>query len=346
MISAAGLAGFVLISCIWWYLALSGFLPAFLLPDFVGGVRLEVPLPDGSMLPPHVLLDIYQIDSQDTGSIKEVRTGLTGREPFTDAVFRLFNVRNSQPAEDRAVPGRAPKLVIRPLVMKPGLYQLKIRVGDVIHTRAVQIPSMKDFRRSLEAGGRQVPLIVYKVPWEPETGPVFVRWSLRRSDTGSELTVDSVPEVIGSDLIYYAVSGKNVELNTGQFYDFTFNAPGYESRTVRAWLESGISEYVLDVNLLPEPAELSLSSSLLFRKPKLHGENVYRYGGEEGGFRRIPYLRKDSSPLILLPGEYRLTCGPEGKTAEIKLNLKPGDALSYGLIRSEDKELKWIEVEK
>ena len=325
MTAIAGLTGLALLIGVWLTLALAGFMPAFLLPGNVGGVRLEVPLPDGSMLPPHVSLDVYQFDSVD---VNEIRSGLIGREPIKD----IFSREKSS------------KLVIRPVLMKPGLYQLKIRVGDVIHSRALQIPSMKDRRRALEDGSRRVPLIVLIVPWEPETGPVFVAWAVRRADTGSEMEKANIPEVVDGDGIKYAVPGNKVELNTGRYYDFTFNEPGYGQRTVRAWLESGIAEYNITANLLPEPAILSLSSSVLFKKPKLQGEYLYRNGGAEGGYRRIPLLRKESRELVLSPGEYRLTCGPEEKTAVANLVLRTGETVSYNLIRSEDKQLKWIEV--
>jgi hypothetical protein len=159
-----------------------------------------------------------------------------------------------------------------------------------------------------------------------------------------ELENQPVPLVSDADGVKYAVSGKDVELNTGRYYDFTFSVPGYVSRTVRAWLESGISDYSIEVSLMPEPAVLSLSSSLLFRKPEIQGESFYRYGGEEGGYRRIPFLGKDLKHLLLLPGEYRLSCGPEDEPAVLTLKLEPGDSPAYRLERSEDKKLKWIEV--
>lgn len=324
----AGLTGLALLTGVWWILALAGFMPSVLLPGNIGGIRLEVPLPEGSMLPPHVSLDVYQFDSMDLNGVIEIRSGLIGREPFRDVISR----------------DSSPKLVVRPVIVKPGLYQLKIRVGDVIHTRALQVPSMKDRRKALEDGSRRVPLIELIVPWEPETGPVFVTWTVRRADTGSELENALISKVLGGDAVEYAVPGKKVELNTGRFYDFTFKAPGYGQRTVRAWLESGIAEYNITADLLPEPAILSLSSSAFFRKPKLQGEYIYRHGGAEGGYRRVPFLRKESRALVLPPGEYRLTCGSEDHTATVNLVLGPGETVSYNLMRSEDRQLKWIEV--
>ena len=345
MISAAFLGAGVLLGGIWWSLGVNGFLPAALLPDFTGGVRLEVPLPDNSLLPPHVLLGVYRAgDEDDEEKIKEVKIAVSGREPFTDAIFRFFESRRIEKSEsEEKIPG-VRRLTVRPVFVKPGIYQLKIRVGDVISTRAVLIPSMKDLRKTLEKGGRQIPLVDLRIPWEPKTGPVFVSWTVRRSDTGMELENQPVPLVSDADGVKYAVSGKDVELNTGRYYDFTFGVPGYVSRTVRAWLESGISDYSIEVSLMPEPAVLSLSSSLLFRKPEIQGESFYRYGGEEGGYRRIPFLGKDLKDLLLLPGEYRLSCGPEGEPAVLTLKLEPGDSLAYRLERSEDKKLKWIEV--
>lgn len=355
VIAGLSLAGLLLLTAIWWGLGVNGFLPSRLLPDFVGGVRMEVPLPDNSMLPPHVLLDVYQYSDtgDDTDKVKEIRVGLTGREPFSDALSRFIESRRirkeresgeSAPSEQPEVIPGISRLVVRPVFMKPGLYQLKIRVGDVISSRAVQVPSMKDLRLTMGSRGRQIPLVDLRTSWKPKTGPVFVRWTVRRSDTGMEIGDFPEPEVIGSDGVVYRVSGEEVELNTGRYYDFTFDVPGFESRTVRAWLESGISDYTLDVSLLPRPARLSLSSSVLLKKPRIQGESYYRYGDSEGGFRRIPFLGKDSKDLIVLPGDYRLSCGREGNQAVMNLKLEPGDSQSYRLVRDEDKKLKWIEV--
>ncbi len=345
LISAGSLAALLLLTGIWWTLAVNGFLPAFLLPDFIGGVRLEVPLPENTILSPHVLLDVYQYDTEaeNNEKVKEIKIGLNGREPLHDKFSRFLESRKAQDEENPVpLPPGVTRLHVRPVFVKPGFYQLKVRVGDVISTKAIQIPSMKDLRKSLDYKGRQVPLVDLSIPWQPKTGPVFVTWKLHRSDTGLELTDYPEPSVLGADGVAYAVSGKEVELNTGRYYDFTFNVSGFESRRVRAWLESGISDYTIELSLLPEPAVLSLSSALVFKKPKLQGEGYYRYGGSEGGFRRTPFLAKDAKVLVLLPGEYRLSCGSRGKSAEIELNLKPGDILSYRLERSDDKKLVWI----
>ncbi|MCD6342369.1 MAG: serine/threonine protein kinase [Spirochaetaceae bacterium] len=345
LISAGSLAALLLLTGIWWTLAVNGFLPAFLLPDFIGGVRLEVPLPENTILSPHVLLDVYQYDTEAESNekVKEIKIGLNGREPLHDRFSRFLESRKAQDEENPVpLPPGVTRLHVRPVFVKPGFYQLKVRVGDVISTKAIQIPSMKDLRKSLDYKGRQVPLVDLSIPWQPKTGPVFVTWKLHRSDTGLELTDYPEPSVLGADGVAYAVSGKEVELNTGRYYDFTFNVSGFESRRVRAWLESGISDYTIELSLLPEPAVLSLSSALVFKKPKLQGEGYYRYGGSEGGFRRTPFLAKDAKVLVLLPGEYRLSCGSRGKSAEIELNLEPGDAFSYRLERSEDKKLVWI----
>ena len=345
LISAGSLAALLLLTGIWWTLAVNGFLPAFLLPDFIGGVRLEVPLPENTILSPHVLLDVYQYDTEaeNNEKVKEIKIGLNGREPLHDKFSRFLESRKAQDEENPVpLPPGVTRLHVRPVFVKPGFYQLKVRVGDVISTKAIQIPSMKDLRKSLDYKGRQVPLVDLSIPWQPKTGPVFVTWKLHRSDTGLELTDYPVPSVLGADGVAYAVSGKEVELNTGRYYDFTFNVSGFESRRVRAWLESGISDYTIELSLLPEPAVLSLSSALVFKKPKLQGEGYYRYGGSEGGFRRTPFLAKDAKVLVLLPGEYRLSCGSREKSAEIELNLEPGDAFSYRLERSEDKKLVWI----
>ncbi|RKX80920.1 MAG: hypothetical protein DRZ90_05825 [Spirochaetes bacterium] len=345
LISAGSLAALLLLTGIWWTLAVNGFLPAFLLPDFIGGVRLEVPLPENTILSPHVLLDVYQYDTEaeNNEKVKEIKIGLNGREPLHDKFSRFLESRKAQDEENPVpLPPGVTRLHVRPVFVKPGFYQLKVRVGDVISTKAIQIPSMKDLRKSLDYKGRQVPLVDLSIPWQPKTGPVFVTWKLHRSDTGLELTDYPEPSVLGADGVAYAVSGKEVELNTGRYYDFTFNVSGFESRRVRAWLESGISDYTIELSLLPEPAVLSLSSALVFKKPKLQGEGYYRYGGSEGGFRRTPFLAKDAKVLVLLPGEYRLSCGSREKSAEIELNLEPGDAFSYRLERSEDKKLVWI----
>jgi len=357
-IAVISLAGLLLLAGIWWGLGVNGFLPSRLLPGFIGGVRMEVPLPDNFMLPPHVILDVYQYcdDGEDADRIREIRIGVNGREPFPDALNRfvesrrILKEREDGEAEDPGVsesqvilPGIS-RLVVRPVFMKPGLYQLKIRVGDVISSRAVQIPSMRDLRKTMESRGRQIPLLDLRTSWEPNTGPVFVRWTVRRSDTGMDISDFPEPEVLGGDGVVYKVIGDEVELNTGRYYDFTFDVPGYEKRTVRAWLESGISDYSLEISLLPRPARLSLSSSLILRKPRIQEEPYYRYGGVEGGFRRIPFLGKDSKDLILLPGDYRLSCGGEGQQAAVDLKLEPGDTSSYRLVRNDDKKLKWIEV--
>jgi serine/threonine protein kinase len=331
-IAAASLAGLAVASGIWWTLALSGFLPTFLLPDFAGGVRLEVPLPDGSTLPPHVSLEVYQFDSVDINNIK---TGLIGRDPVLSIVSRLWKRDDSDVSH---------KLVVRPVVVKPGLYQLKIRVGDNIQTRAVQIPSMKARRRSLADGIRRIPLIELVLPWEPEAKPVNVTWTIKRADTGSDLTDDVDVRILDEGNIEYAESGNTVLLNTDRHYDFTFMVPGYSDRTVRAWLESGIDDYTIEADLLPEPAILSLLSSTLLKKPRLEGNGFYRHGGAEGGYRRIPFLRKEPKKLILPPGDYRLTAGPEKSAAVLNLTLGPGETVSYELKRTEAKKLEWIEV--
>ncbi len=344
LISTGSLAALLLLTGLWWTLAVNGFLPAVLLPDFIGGVRLVVPLPENSMLPPQVLLDVYKYDTEagNNENLKEIKIGLSGREPLLDTLSRFMESRKTQD-EENPVPLRGvTRLHVRPVFVKPGFYQLKVRVGDVISTKAIQLPSMKDLRKSFNSRGRQVPLVELSTPWQPKTGPVFVKWNLRRSDTGLELIDYPEPSVLGADGVVYAVSGKEVELNTGRYYDFTFNVSGFESRTVRAWLESGISDYTLELSLLPEPALLSLSSELVFKKPKLQGEGFYRYGGSEGGFRRMPFLAKDAKVLELLPGEYQLSCGSRRKSAEIMLILKPGDTILYRLKRSDNKKLVWI----
>lgn len=344
LLSAGSLTALLLLAGIWWTLAVTGFLPAFLLPDFIGGVQLEVPLPDNTILPPHVLLDVYQYDTEAENSekVEEIKAGLNGREPLHDKLSRFLESRKNQDKNSPVPLSGVTRLYVRPVFVKPGFYQLKVRVGDVISTKAIQIPSMKSLRKSFDSRGRLVPLVNLSTLWQPKTGPVFVTWKLRRSDTGMALTDYPEPSVHGVDGVAYAVSGNEVELNTGRFYDFTFNVSGYESRKVRAWLESGISDYTIEVSLLPEPAVLSLSSELVFKKPKLQGEGYYRFGGSEGGFRRTPFLAKDSKELVLLPGEYRLSCGSREKSAEIELNLEPGNVLSYRLERSEDKKLVWI----
>lgn len=332
MIAVAGLAAIAVVGSIWWTLSLSGLMPAFMLPGFAGGVRLEVTLPDGTTLPPHVSLDIYQFDSVE---INEIKTGLTGREPLIYTLSRLLTREESE---------RSYRLVVRPVVVKPGLYQLKIRVGDNIHTRAVQIPSMKDRRLSLDDGTHRIPLIELRVPWEPEARPVNVTWTIRRSDSGSELTDILVVDIVDGEGIKYAETGNTVLLNSDRHYDFTFTVPGYGSRTVRAWLESGLDDYTIEADLLPEPALLSLSSAALFKKPKLEGAGIYRHGGAEGGYRRIPILRKDARIMYLPPGDYRLTAGGDKSPAVSNLSLNPGDTVSLELVRNEDKQLEWIEV--
>ena len=344
LITAGSLAALLLLAGIWWTLAVNGFLNALLLPDFIGGVRLEVSLPENTILSPHVLLDVYQYntEAENNEKLKEIKIGLNGREPLHDKLSRFLESRKNQDKENPVPLPGVTRLHIRPVFVKPGFYQLKVRVGDVISTKAIQIPSMKSLRKSFNSRGRQIPLVNLSTPWKPKTGPVFVTWKLHRSDTGLELTDYPEPSVHGADGVDYAVSGNEVELNTGRYYDFTFNVSGFESRRVRAWLESGISDYTIELSLLPEPALLYLSSELVFKKPKLQGEGYYRFGGSEGGFRRIPFLAKDSKELVLLPGEYRLSCGSREKSTEIELNLEPGDALSYRLERSEDKKLVWI----
>lgn len=332
MMAVAGLASLALVAGIWWTLSLSGLMPVFMLPGFAGGVRLEVLLPVGTTLPPHVSLDIYQFDSVE---INEIRTGLTGREPLRYSLSRLRNREESD---------NSYRLVVRPVVVKPGLYQLKIRVGDNIHTRAVQIPSMKDRRRSLNELSRRIPLIELTVPWEPEPRPVNVTWTIRRSDSGTEITDTAGVEIVDAEGIRYAETGNTVLLNSDRHYDFTFTVPGYGARTVRAWLESGLDDYTIEADLLPEPAILSLSSSLLFKKPKLEGANSYRDGGAEGGYSLIPVLGKELKQLVLPPGDYRLSVGGKKSPAISNLNLKPGDMASFDLIRNEDKQLEWIEV--
>lgn len=332
LISAAGLAALAVVGSIWWTLSLSGLMPAFMLPGFAGGVRLEVPLPDGTTLPPHVSLDIYQFDSVE---INEISTGLTGREPLGYSLSRLWKGEESE---------KSYNLVVRPVVVKPGLYQLKVRVGDNIHTRAVQIPSMKDRRLSLDDGSNRIPLIELTVPWEPEARPVNVTWTIKRSDSGSELTDTLAVEIVDDEGIRYAETGNSVLLNSDRYYDFTFAVPGYGARTVRAWLESGLDDYTIEADLLPEPAILSLSSTVLFKKPKLEGAGIYRHGGAEGGYRRIPILGKEMKTMLLPPGEYRLTAGGDKSPAISNLNLRPGDTVNLNLIRNEDKQLEWIEV--
>ena len=221
---------------------------------------------------------------------------------------------------------------------------MKIHIGDEITSRAIQVPSMRNLRKSFESGGTRQPLVNLNLTWTPESTAVPVHWTVYRNDTGFELTDYPEPRVVGADGKNHPVRGREVLLNTGTYYDFTFDVPGYESRTVRAWLESGISNYSVEVSLLPEPAVLSLSSSLFLKRPRIQGEFYYRYGGREGGFQRVPFLGKESKELVLLPGEYSVICGPEGQAAELKLNLKPADAFSYRLERDEDKNLKWIEV--
>jgi len=341
ILSAGSLAVLALLSGIWWSLAVNGFLPVFLLPDFVGGIRLEVPLPENSMLLPHVLLDVYQFGGDDAGDVEGVRIGLRGKEPFMDSLSRFVKSRGNK---DSMETDGVTRLLVRPAFVKPGLYQLKIRVGDEISSMALQVPSMKDLRKSFGNSSRQSPLVSLSIPWKPQSGPVFVSWKVRRSDTGSLITDYPEPGVLGSDGVAYKVAGNEVELNTGRYYDFNFSVPGYETRRVRAWLESGISNYSIDISLLPEPAVVSLSSSLFLKKPRIQGQSFYRFGGKEGGYQRIPLLGKESRELVLVPGEYTLICGSRGKSAELKLNLEPGDALFYKLERTEDKKMKWIEV--
>ena len=92
-----------------------------------------------------------------------------------------------------------------------------------------QIPSMRDLRLTLESRGRQIPLVDLRTPWEPKTGPVFVRWAVRRSDTGMNISDFPEPKVLGGDGVVYKVTGDEVELNTGRYYDFTFDVPGFEN---------------------------------------------------------------------------------------------------------------------
>ena len=328
-ILAAALGGTVaaaLLAATWGVLALTGRLPVPLLPGRIGGLHLSVPLPEGDRPPPPVTLEVYR---RDSGDLIPVGERLVGRTPMLDVM-------------GTAKPG----LAVRPVLLRPGVYHLKIRIGDELQTRVVQIPSMRDRRLALAEAAASTPLVTLSIPWQPVSGPAMVRWTVRRGDTGADITGDTDLEIQDSEGIRYAVTGDSVLLNTGRSYTLGFSRPGFRDVRAVAWLDSGISTYAVDVQLWPEPAELVLASELWYRRPRLEGEFRYRHGGPEGGYRRLPPFGRRNRTILLMPGRYRLSCGSGDAGAIRELSLDSGDELALSLVRNEDKEIEWIEVTK
>ena len=169
-------------------------------------------------------------------------------------------------------------------------------------------------------------------------------WQVKRSDSGSDITRLVNVKIVDSSGMFYAAGKDEVLLFSGKTYDFIFAAPGYRTRTVRAWLDIGASSYDIQASLLPEYAVLKLSSSLPFRRPRIQGEPIYAHGGEEGGYRRIPFLHEQATELLMTPGDYRLSFGKEERQGTVDLSLPRGAVIAYELIRDKQKNYKWVEV--
>ena len=235
-------------------------------------------------------------------------------------------------------------LAVRPIIVKPGIYQAVVRIGDDIHTKSIHISSLRDRRITMAGSWGLSPAVTISIPWEPKVGPVDVYWSVKKAGVGSSLDDIVTVNVKDDGGASYAVSPGTVLMNSGRFYEFTFNAPQYMPRVVEVWLKSGISRYFIDVDLLSEPATIALSSALPFRLPKLDGNRTYRQGGDEGGFRRLPILRDGPQEILLSPGMYRITAGRGDAEAVLDVVLEPGSRGAYRLTRNKDKIYQWLEV--
>jgi hypothetical protein len=329
--AASGLGAAAVITLLWWNLAVSGYVPRPLLPYRLGALRVEVPLPDVPMPDPLVTVDLFRVGPE---GIEPVKSELRGRRTLLDTL----SIVPQRAEEERRI------LVVRPLVVTRGIYQAVVRIGDDIHTKSIQVSSLRDRRITMAGSWGISPAVTLSIPWEPKIGPVDVYWSVKKAGVGSSLNEIVTVNVKDDEGASYAVSPGTVLLNSGRFYEFTFWAPQYTPRVVEAWLKSGISRYFIDVDLLSEPATIALSSALPFRQPKLDGNRTYRQGGDEGGFRRLPILKDEPQEIILSPGGYRMTAGRGDAEAVLDIELEPGSRGAYRLIRNEDKTYQWLEV--
>ena len=215
--AAASLAGLAVLGTVWWFLALSGLVPSFLLPGFAGGISLEVSLPPVNMAPPRVSLDVYQYDSVE---YVPIRSSLAGRISLHDRLMGVkMNVSGLIPGvKDEEKESQEPVsiLAVRPVILKPGLYQSENWCGrchhhedgsDTFHERPAMAMDRKErgfaFWKSMFRGN-------------PGSYRFFVDWDLHRADTGSELNGYPVPTVVDEYGVRYKVNGSTVQLNTGQ----------------------------------------------------------------------------------------------------------------------------------
>lgn len=313
--SLAGLAGAVILAGTWWAASLSGRLPVWMLPGFAGALKVELELTGEFETPPRVYLEIYDSGSEEALIPLRHRSG------------RLV--------------GQGSLIRTLPLTISPGLYDCAVHIGDEVFVQGIRIPSLRD--RKLALGDTGSPMVVLRPAWEPENLPMRVSWTLRDAESGSLLETAILTGIQGYD--GGIPRGRELELPAGGSFVFNFSAPGYNDRTVSVISRPGADLYQLDVVMTPQPATLILGSDIPFRKPRLDGERRYRHGGPEGGFRSLPVLRDSSSELLLVPGEYVLTCGPEERQAYIAMTLAPGTAYKFTLVKDDEGTFNWIEAE-
>ncbi|PIE04218.1 MAG: hypothetical protein CSA76_05430 [Spirochaetales bacterium] len=321
MLSAAAAAGVCVLGAAWWLLALGGRLPAFLMPGFLGAVRADVQIVGPVENNPRVLLDVYRQDNEGNSvkvGSREGRLAGNGKQNEGVPLVRTF-----------------------PRGVKPGYYTCVVHVGNRLYNHFVQIPSLRARSQALEMG--ENPQVVLREDWEPIHRKVRVSWRLVRGDTGAELAPVAPPKVVDEN--GRRISGVRYgsgDLMTGSSYRLFFSLPGFASRSLDVSLDAGVSDCFIEVNLMPEKAVLELASDLPFRRPSIQGEKFYRYAGDRGGFRPVPFLRKKPVELELSPGTYTVVIGAMEKQASRKVVLKPGGRASLRLVKDEEGNTDWV----
>ncbi|MCG8451598.1 MAG: serine/threonine protein kinase [Spirochaetales bacterium] len=305
----------------WLRLSLEAYLPAWIQPRFLGALVLEVPFPPGEGRLPDVVLDVYQ-------------TGLEGPVPIrTHIVARSSQKEIYDEREDAGV------LSIRPVLLPPGEYLCRIRVGDEVISQALSIMSLQEQNHRTDGENSMVKI---RIPWSPKTAPVTVQWTLRRGESGMEYALPPQPRVIDSSGMVYAVEGEEVLLNSGDWYDFFFEVPGYHPISLRAWLEPGLENYELIVDLQPQLAQLMLSTNQFVLWPKLNGKRIFPgTGSQRGGV--LPLVSKEETLVELPPGEYLLSAGAS-EDAQHHFTLDTGMERHFRWMKNDDGTHSWVEL--
>ena len=313
MVTLASLAGAGVLAGAWWVSSLAGWLPWWMLPGFTGAVAAELELVGEFDTPPRVYLEVYgEPDGADIGIIRS-RTGRQRGESL--------NIRTI------------------PAALSPGVYDCAVHIGDSVQLESLRVTSLRD--RKLALGNTGSPVIGIYRSLESEPGIIRVEWNVHDAESGAGIENARLTAIEGFDGAI--PSWNEIFIDSGITYRFVFAAPGYLERSVNLLPSPGSDSYVLSVGMVEEPGRLLLSSDRPFRRPALNGESRYRHGGKEGGFRRLPVLSDDPKELLLLPGEYILTCGPDERQAERYLNVLPGSTIALILVKDDDDLFFWKE---